>query len=319
MIEKKIRILFHDSRGLHQDAERITTSVRGVSFEKHFYPEINVTKEDLTNHNLSKVKVQIFLEHLHEKTLQCGEINIFIPNLEWCNGKDYSLLLQRPDIKIFAKTKNAFDTLKEIFKDRVVYIPWCSMDMCDIRIKRNDEWLHVKGVSRLKQSQVLLETWLDHPEWPTLHIVCNGKSEKNGFFNIPIPARISNNVILHQRTLSREELKVIMNTCSYHICPSLVEGFGHYIHEGMSTGATVVTTNGYPMNEIVETPWCHIESKSSIPIQLGKGFYVKKKEIENCVNNIVNFKLNDHNTRTQWEKRLKVFETNINEYILSIL
>jgi glycosyltransferase involved in cell wall biosynthesis len=317
MLEKKIRILFHDSRGLHHDAERITTSMKDVAVETHFYPEINLTKE--SNIKLSNIKVQIFLEHLHPKALQYGEINIFIPNLEWCNDKDYSLLLRRTDIKIITKTKSAFNTLKDVFKGRVVYIPWCSMDMCDIRIKRTDDWLHVKGVSRLKQSQVLLETWLDHPEWPTLHIVCNGNSDRNGFFHIPIPARISNNVILHQRTLSREELKVIMNTCSYHICPSLVEGFGHYIHEGMSTGATVVTTNGYPMNEIVETPWCRIESKSSISIQLGKGFYVDKKGIEDCVDNIVTFKLNDHNTRMNWETRLKVFETNINEYLLNLL
>tara|TARA_Y100000389_G_scaffold201059_1_gene242856 strand:- start:4338 stop:5297 length:960 start_codon:yes stop_codon:yes gene_type:complete len=319
MLEKKIRILFHDSRGLHNDAERITTSVRNVAFEKHFYPEINLLKEELSEYKLQKVKVQIFLEHLCEKYLKYGEINVFVPNLEWCNGNDYSLLLQRTDIKIIAKTKNAFDILKEIFKERVTYIPWCSMDMCDVRIQRVDEWLHVKGVSRLKQSQVLLETWIDHPEWPTLHIVCNGNSDRNGFLNIPIPARISNNIILHQKTLSMETLKELMNTCSYHICPSLVEGFGHYIHEGMSTGATVVTTNGYPMNEIVETSWCRINSKSSIPIRLGTGFYVNKKDIEDCVNNIVRFKLFDHNTRMNWETRLKAFEININEYILSML
>lgn len=317
MTEKKIRILHHDSRGLHQDAERITTTVKDFIFEKHFYPEIHLTKENFQQ--LSHTNIQIFLEHLHPKALQYGKINIFIPNLEWCNERDYSLLLQQPEIKIIAKTKNTFDILKDVFKGRVVYVPWCSIDMCDVRIKRTCEWLHIKGVSRLKQSQVLLETWLKHPEWPVLHIVCNGNSDRNGFLDIPIPAQITNNVILHQRTLTRKELKTLMNTCSYHICPSLVEGFGHYIHEGMSTGATVVTTNGYPMNEIVKTPWCHIQSNRSIPIQLGKGFYVDQKGIEDCVNNIVQNDLKQHDTRDAWEKRLKDFETNINEYLLSIL
>lgn len=317
MSEKRIRVLHHDSRGLHQDTERIITSVKDFIFENHFYPETQLSKDDFQP--LQTVDIQIFLEHLHPKALQYGKVNLFIPNLEWCNGRDYSLLLQRSDIKILTKTKNAYDILKDVFKERVVYIPWCSIDMCDTRIKRTNDWLHVKGISRLKQSQVLLDTWLQHPEWPTLHIVSNGNSDRNGFLEIPVSAKIGNNVILHQRTLSREELITIMNTCSYHICPSLVEGFGHYIHEGMSTGATVVTTNGYPMNEIVTTPWCLIQSNRSIPIQLGKGFYVEQKEIEECVNNIIQHHSKEHDTRNAWEKRLKDFETNINEYLLNVI
>ena len=317
MSEKKIRILFHDSRGLHQDADRITMSVKKFEFEKQFYPEINLSKNDFQV--MKHVDIQIFLEHLHPEALQYGKINIFAPNLEWCNGRDYGLLLKRQDIKIIAKTKNTFDVLKEIFKDRVVYIPWCSVDMCDVTVKRANDWLHVKGVSRLKQSQVLLDTWLKHPEWPTLHIVSNGNSDKNGFLEIPVPAKIADNIILHQRTLSKYYLMVLMNACSYHICPSLVEGFGHYIHEGLSVGATVITTDGCPMNEIVKTPWCLIPSTKSIPIQLGKGFYVDKKGIEDCVNNIVRHDLKDQNTRNEWEKRLKEFESSINEYLLTMV
>lgn len=317
MSEKKIRILFHDSRGLHQDAERISSSVKDFVFEQQFYPEINLTKEEF--HPLSRVKMQIFLEHLHPKALQYGEINIFVPNLEWCNGRDYSTLLQRPDVKIIAKTKSAFDILESAFNERVTYIPWCSADMCDTTVIRTNDWLHVKGVSRLKQSQVLLDTWLKHPEWPTLHIVSNGDSDRNGFLEIPVPAEITNNVILHQRTLSRKELKLMMNMCSHHICPSLVEGFGHYIHEGMSTGATVVTTNGYPMNEIVQTSWCLIPSFKSIPIHLGRGFYVDKRGIEECVTRIIQEDLKDHYARCEWEQRLQDFETNLNEYLLTIV
>lgn len=317
MSGKKIRILFHDSRGLHQDAERIISSVKDFIFEHHFYPEISLAKDEF--HPLSMVKIQIFLEHLHPKALQYGEINIFVPNLEWCNGRDYGLLLQQPDIKIVAKTKHAFDMLKSAFKERVAYIPWCSVDMCDTSIKRKDEWLHVKGVSRLKQSEVLLNTWLKHPEWPTLHIVSNGDSNRNGFLEIPIPARIANNIILHQKTLARGELRTLMNTCSYHICPSLVEGFGHYIHEGMSTGATVITTNGCPMNELVQTSWCLIPSTESISIQLGKGFYVDTTGIEKCVNNVTRNDLKDHYTRDAWEQRSQEFESSINEYLLTMV
>ena len=42
-----------------------------------------------------------------------------------------------------------------------------------------------------------------------------------------------------------------MNTYTFHICPSLCEGFGHYISEGLSCGAVVITNNCAPMNELV--------------------------------------------------------------------
>lgn len=314
MPEKKIRLVYHDSRGLHRDAERLTTSIRGHSIETITYPEIELTR------NVSPmpiVDVQLFLEHIHPDALQYAELNVFIPNIEWCNTRDYSTLLQNPNILIIAKTQHALRVLRSVFKDRVAYIPWCSNDMYDPGVERSDNWLHVKGVSRFKQTHVLLRTWLKHPEWPILHIVSNGDSDKNGFLEIPVPAKISDNIFLHQRTLSHDELKTLMNACAFHICPSIVEGFGHYIHEGMSTGATVVTTNGCPMNEIVSHEWCLIDSSDTIPIRLGTGFYVNESSIERCVHAILQNDIKSE-SRTEWEERLKEFETRINEYLMSI-
>lgn len=314
MPEKKIRLVYHDSRGLHKDAERIRATVRGHVVELMTYPEIDLAR------NVSPVPVvdvQLFLEHIHPDLIQCARVNVFVPNIEWCNTRDYNTLLQQQDILIIAKTQHAFRVLHSVFKDRVAHIPWCSNDMYDPAVERSDHWLHVKGVSRFKQTHVLLRTWLKHPEWPTLHIVSNGDSDRNGFLEIPVPANISHNIFLHQRTLTHDELKGLMNACSFHICPSLVEGFGHYIHEGVSTGATVVTTNGCPMNEIVRQDRCLIDSADTIPIRLGTGFYVNESTIERCVDAIIrdDFRVN---TRHEWEERLQTFETRINEYLMSI-
>ncbi len=37
-----------------------------------------------------------------------------------------------------------------------------------------------------------------------------------------------------------------------HLCVSIREGYGHYLHEGMAAGALVVSTWHPPMNEFIE-------------------------------------------------------------------
>lgn len=135
-------------------------------------------------------------------------------------------------------------------------------------------FLHVAGKSRCKQTRAVLDAWSRHPEWPTLHVVCNpkyigkdirpylvsaihegqgnrathtphGSGDRRSSSSISI-----NNIVMHTERLSEEALRSLQMNTPFHICPSEAEGWGHAINEARSCAAVIITTNGPPMNEL---------------------------------------------------------------------
>jgi glycosyltransferase involved in cell wall biosynthesis len=51
--------------------------------------------------------------------------------------------------------------------------------------------------------------------------------------------------------LPLEELQRLRQRAGLFLCPSLVEGYGHYINEGAANGSVVITTDFPPMHELV--------------------------------------------------------------------
>ena len=100
------------------------------------------------------------------------------------------------------------------------------------------------GRSELKGTSTLLNVWLRHPEWPKLTVI--GRHTYLRGYARP-------NIEVITEFLDGQRLRAEMNTTAVHLCPSETEGFGHYINEGLSTGALVITADAPPMNELVSS------------------------------------------------------------------
>lgn len=120
--------------------------------------------------------------------------------------------------------------------------------------------IHVKGKSGLKQTRVTLDCWAKHPEWPPLVVVGKASDEE-----LTPPSRSASNIIYFPpispagstdsspqvMLIDAARLRDMQGAASIHICPSVREGFGHYLNEARAVGALVVTVDHPPMNELV--------------------------------------------------------------------
>jgi hypothetical protein len=240
-----IYICYHFTQGLHNDALIIKQSLKNYTVYLESYNEIDIYQNN--PNNIVKDHIVIFLEHINPNYIVSKRI-IFFPNYEYLTKSDIKYMNSNVDLvccKTYC-TKYYLEYVIKVNKEKIVYTGFSSRN----KYKKIDEtkygFLHVKGVSNKKNTEILINTWLQHPEWPVLHIIQQ--------FDYSIESDIvMNNITITQRKLDEDELMKIMNTYTFHICPSLCEGFGHYISEGLSCGAVVITNNCAPMNELVNT------------------------------------------------------------------
>ena len=184
--------------------------------------------------------VQLFLERVYPGCFPTGRRNLLIPNPEWFLPT-WTHSLPRFD-RVLCKTRHAvaiFDALGCATR----YIGFTSEDRLDGAVPRERAFFHLAGRSQAKGTQVLLDAWRRHPEWPRLTVVQSAKTAKPG-------APVANITHLTGH-LDDAQLRRLQNAHAFHICPSEAEGFGHVLMEGLSTGAVLLTTDGAPMHELV--------------------------------------------------------------------
>lgn len=239
-----ITICFHKTQGLLNDAKVLQHVLSSYKTRFIDYEETELFTQNIKYDTSVKDDIVIFLEHINKKYTQCKYI-LFFPNYEILNKTDFIYMHNYIDL-ICAKNEHTKNYLTELgFDERKIAVTgFTSIDRSRHCVKQIG-FLHVKGKSSNKNTQILINTWIQHPEWPVLHIV------QEFDYEIDEDITINSNIILTQRHISENELNYLMNLYKYHLCPSQVEGFGHYINEGLSCSSVVITSNAPPMNELI--------------------------------------------------------------------
>lgn len=180
---------------------------------------------------------------------------------------------------ILCKSRHAEEAFSK-HHPSVHFIGFTSEDRLDETVAPDySRFFHLAGRSTLKNTGLLLELWAKHPEWPRLTLVQHPDNA---------PSSVPPNVELVSRYLPDSELRGFQNSCGIHLCPSLSEGWGHYIAESMSCAAVTLTTAAPPMDELV-TPdrGVLVPYHRSEPRHLGMNFHAEPEALEAAIRRLI--------------------------------
>lgn len=205
-----------------------------------------------------------------------ARFHVLIPNQERYPDRLLGKLA-RIDL-VLCKTRHAEEIFRRLHP-RVEYLGFTSPDRLDPAVNPDyRKFFHLAGRSTLKNTELLLELWAKHPEWPVLTLVQHPDNA---------PRSVPPNVDLLNRRVDDAGLRALQNSHGIHLCPSLSEGWGHYIAEGMSCRAVVVTTDAPPMNELISPErGVLVPFRRSERRHLGTNFFADPAALEAAVNSL---------------------------------
>lgn len=284
----KILLCYHNTQGLKNDARVVEECFTSAIITHVCYSEMQLYK----NMEFEVCDLIVFFEHIHPSVVHVEtSVKIwFFPNVEWLTTYDIKLLKSPLIDTVCCKNQHTVNVMQNELKvgEKSVLTKFSSPDRCvnnSIVPRRRDQiqCVHVKGVSKMKNSQAVFDAWKRNKHWPMLHIVCAGT------LDMQVPVQVACNITLHQYQMSDSALSSLMSSCKIHVCPSYAEGYGHYINEARSCNSFIVTVDGAPMNEF-------IKSGDGIKINVAKkerlrlltwGYALDTAEFEDAFENIV--------------------------------
>uniref|UniRef100_H3GYN1 Glycosyl transferase family 1 domain-containing protein n=1 Tax=Phytophthora ramorum TaxID=164328 RepID=H3GYN1_PHYRM len=114
-------------------------------------------------------------------------------------------------------------------------------------------FIHTVGGSYWKGTRQVIECWLSRPDFPPLDLYIH-KWAYDGMFKGSYEKRIPKSQI----RLTTDEVDASTFTRAvaenaYFLCPSQMEGYGHYMNQARASGGVIITTDMDPMKELIES------------------------------------------------------------------
>lgn len=218
--------------GLSTDMDLLGGMLTGADYD--------VQRVPYQSTQMRRCDVAIFLELFNPRLVRHARHTVGIFNLEWFQPAWRSYLPKFT--QLWAKSSDAHATYGRL-RLQSHLTGFLSRDLYDPQVQRTPTCLHLKGHSGLKNTPAVLEAWAANPDLPALTVIAQQ----------PIPNPPPGVTVLGH--LPFADIVTHLNRHQIHVCPSRAEGWGHYITEGLSTGAAVITTDAAPMNEHVHTDW----------------------------------------------------------------
>ena len=194
--------------------------------------------------------IGFFLERVAVPSLlHRAKHSIGIFNIEWFPLAQVTYLPAFS--QIWAKSRDS-ERAYQRFNPNTIYTSFLAKDRFNLeRVTRLRQVLHVQGQSQQKGTEMILAAWSQARRQaitlPPLVIVSHTDYTRL--------ASRHPNVQFIKGPIRDAALSQLMNDSMIHLCPSEMEGFGHYIAEAVSVGAITITTNRSPMNEHVQSDY----------------------------------------------------------------
>ncbi|RHY28139.1 hypothetical protein DYB32_006205 [Aphanomyces invadans] len=112
-------------------------------------------------------------------------------------------------------------------------------------------FVHANGRSVHKSTCAILDCWKARPDLPPLVVLAKDDRSKAHYESL-FPQRQANVEYRHGADIDPSAFGEILAAAPVMLCPSAMEGFGHYINQARAAGALVATTDGLPMREFVD-------------------------------------------------------------------
>lgn len=224
-----------------------------------------------------KSDVGIWIQNYYGHLLENFKINIFYLNEEWF---DYPIEELKRFNYVICKSKYAYNMVKD--QCNAIYLPFVSRDFYDPGVKRTDSFLHFMGRSIQKNTELVLDQHINI----TLVDPYNRYRPKSNF----------NQINVYQ---TNEQISNILNSHSVHICCSLYESWGHYLFEGLSTGAEIICSDipvfkeqldpelvhFIPTHEKIDMSYMYCSDNTNDVYKFRKSFFVYKDYFKNYIEN----------------------------------